>query len=148
MITFVINPNFRKIFPEKALEQYCKIALDYFGQPDTDITVVVDNDTFIQNFNRQYRGIDAPTDVLSFTLDYPDPETGRRHLGDIVISAETVEKNAAANGHSLLEETRLMIVHGILHLLGYDHASADEEKEMWGLQAEIIEKIKSQMVGE
>jgi len=47
-----------------------------------------------------------------------------------------------------LEETRLMIVHGILHLLGYDHASADEEKEMWGLQAEIIEKIKSQMVGE
>jgi len=142
MINIIINKNFQNSFPEHLIDKFCQVTLNYCEEASTDVTVVIDTDAFIQNLNKQYRGIDEATDVLSFDIDHIDPETGRRYLGDIVISAQTVERSAKANGISLIEETRLVIVHGLLHLLGYDHSSPDEEQKMWAEQNKIVELIK------
>ncbi len=102
-----------------------------------EIGVVVTGDPEIQELNRDYRGIDAPTDVLSFSqlepgpgqIDgFPIPAGEARLLGDIVISGDRVRSQAADYGHSQRRELAYLAVHGVLHLLGYDHET-DEEKE-------------------
>lgn len=148
MINILINPNFHNLFPENQIIHFCEVTLNYYDEASTEITVVIDTDTFIQNLNKQYRGIDNATDVLSFDIDHIDPETGRRYLGDIIISGDTVVRNAKANGVALIGEIRLLIVHGILHLLGYDHATPEEEQEMWAEQAKIIDIIKDTSSGQ
>jgi len=76
------------------------------------------SDRTIRRFNKQYRGMDEPTDVLSFPADEAE-KTG--YLGDILISAETAQSNAERYGLTLLDEVRVLALHGVLHLLGYDH---------------------------
>lgn len=142
MINTIINQKFQDQFSERQIVHFCETTLKFYGEITTDITVVIDSDGFIQSLNRKYRNIDHATDVLSFDIDHVDPETGRRYLGDIIISGDTVARSAITNGVTQIEEIRLLIVHGILHLLGYDHSSAEEEKEMWTEQEKIIEIIK------
>lgn len=75
----------------------------------------------MREYNRRYRGKDAPTDVLSFPDD-PEPDAeGGRNLGDILVSVETARRQARAAGHPLGREVRILLLHGYLHLLGYDH---------------------------
>ena len=95
----------------------------------------------IHELNRQYRGIDRPTDVISFALeDSADFEvTGLRVLGDIYISLDKAKSQAEEYGHSLKRELCFLAVHGMLHLLGYDHMKKDEEEIMFNLQDEILE---------
>lgn len=147
MIHLMIQDRFAKEYPQELLIQTCEHALKFLGEQDTDITLVVDGDAFIQDLNRQYRGLDTATDVLSFEMGYTDPETNRKYLGDIVLSADTIARNAAQNQVSITEETRLLIVHGILHLLGYDHATEQEQKVMWQKQAEVIGAILGHING-
>ncbi len=111
--------------------------------PDHDLTVVITDDDRLQQLNKTYRGIDEPTDVLSFRSEALDPETGNRYLGDVVISWERAERQARAAGHSLKDELQLLVVHGILHLLGFDHTGPDDQREMWHAQAEILKAIGS-----
>ena len=97
----------------------------------------------IATLNEQWMGHEGPTDVLSFPLDELTPgregdEADPGYLGDIALCVEYAEKQAPSNGNSTLEEIELLTVHGILHLLGYDHAEPDEHKEMFGLQAELL----------
>lgn len=108
---------------------------------DGDITIVLTDDAQLHELNRDYLGVDAPTDVLSFPASETDPETGARYLGDILISVPRAEEQARAAGHPLESEVQLLVVHGTLHLLGYDHAEADEKTKMWKAQAEILEAI-------
>ncbi|MCS7010925.1 MAG: rRNA maturation RNase YbeY, partial [Anaerolineales bacterium] len=103
-----------------------------------DLTVVLTDDREIRTLNRDFLGIDAPTDVLSFPADETDPETGRRYLGDVVISLQRAQQQATEGGHSLEDEVQLLVVHGVLHLLGYDHAEEEEKAHMWKLQTEIL----------
>jgi len=91
--------------------------------------------------NREYLGIDAPTDVLSFPASETDPETGARYIGDILISIPRARGQATAAGHPLESEVQLLVVHGVLHLLGHDHAQAEEKARMWKAQAEILESL-------
>ena len=95
----------------------------------------------MQELNRQYRDIDTPTDVLSFPADFTDPESEAPYLGDILISYPRAEKQAAAGGHSTLAELQLLVVHGVLHLLGFDHAQVQEKAEMWAAQSEILHRL-------
>ena len=107
---------------------------------DLDLSIVLSDDNHLQNLNRQFLGIDAPTDVLSFPADEPepDPDSQVQYLGDIIISYPRALSQASAGGHALLDELRLLVVHGVLHLLGYDHADEDEKAAMWAVQAEIL----------
>jgi probable rRNA maturation factor len=108
---------------------------------DGDITLVLTDDAQLQDLNRDYLGIDAPTDVLSFPATEMDPETGASYLGDILISIPRAMMQAQAAGHPLESEVQLLVVHGVLHLLGYDHADPEEKTKMWLAQSEILQKI-------
>ncbi len=105
------------------------------------LSIVVSGDEQLHKLNKQFRDLDTPTDVLSFPADYIDPESGVTYLGDVLISCHRAESQALAAGHSLMEEIQLLIVHGILHLLGYDHATAHEKARMWVAQAAILELL-------
>jgi len=112
-----------------------KTAEVYDISVQTEVSVVLANDQYIHELNRQYRGKDCPTDVLSFALNEgEDPEVidapGEVLLGDIIISIETATRQAEEYGHSLERELAYLTVHGILHLLGYDHMTEEEKSEM------------------
>ena len=107
---------------------------------------IVDN-TFIHQMNKDYRGIDRETDVISFAfLDNEENKDDILHsqdvvaLGDIYISFEKAEAQAKEYGHSINRELRFLFVHGLLHLLGYDHMNEEDEKEMFALQEEILKQ--------
>jgi len=108
---------------------------------DSDLTLVLTDDAQLHDLNREYLGVDAPTDVLSFPADEEDPETGVRYLGDILISIPRARQQAEAAGHSLEAEAQLLVVHGVLHLLGHDHAEAEEKTRMWQAQAGVMSKL-------
>jgi probable rRNA maturation factor len=130
-----------RIFPADLLEQAALAVLDLSGVPAGDLTIVLMDDARIQDLNRDFLGHDATTDVLSFPADEPDPETGRRYLGDVVISFARAAEQAVEGGHTVEAEMQLLVVHGVLHLLGHDHASKGEKERMWTAQAEVLESL-------
>jgi probable rRNA maturation factor len=101
-----------------------------------DLTIVLTNDAQLHQLNLQFLEIDAPTDVLSFPSGDIDPDTDQPYLGDILISYERARAQALT--HSLQDELRLLVVHGVLHLLGHDHADPTEKATMWQLQREAL----------
>jgi rRNA maturation RNase YbeY len=106
------------------LRQWIRTVLRHLNQPQVELSLALVTDPEIQILNRQYRGKDKPTDVLSFPLaDGLQPFL----LGDVVISVETAARQAQRRGHSLREELQILLVHGILHLLGYDHEISRSE---------------------
>lgn len=130
-------------------ELLCRVlerAAAILDLPDgAELSVVIMDDPGIQELNRQYRGLDQPTDVLSFAMlesgedepEYEDP-AAQIMLGDIVISLERAEEQSRAYGHSRQRELAFLFVHGLLHLAGYDHRNAGEEKTMLEKQEEIL----------
>jgi probable rRNA maturation factor len=112
------------------------------------VNVAVVRDSTVRTLNRRYRGLDAPTDVLSFPDTAPLRRGGRPTLGDIVIARGVASRQARAAGHSIDEELRVLALHGLLHLLGYDHdrdegAMARVERRLrrkGGLRAGLIER--------
>jgi probable rRNA maturation factor len=128
-------------FPTDLLERAARAVLDLSGAPDADLSIVILDDARIQALNRDFLAHDAPTDVLSFPADEPDPETGRRYLGDVVISLGRAQEQARARGHAVEAEMQLLVVHGVLHLLGHDHAEPGEKERMWVAQAGALERL-------
>lgn len=106
-----------------------------------DLSIVLTDDTHIQELNRDYLGIDAPTDVLSFPASEIDPQSHRRYLGDILISVPRAARQARAGGHPVEAEVQLLVIHGVLHLLGLDHAEPADKSRMWAAQAAILQSI-------
>jgi len=140
VINFETNPKLKTEFDLDLLE---RAALTTLTNQDAegDISIVLTDDSQLQQLNRDFLGIDTPTDVLSFPASETDPETGRRYLGDILVSVSRAEDQAGAAGHALEDEVQLLIVHGTLHLLGHDHAEAEEKDRMWKAQAEVMARI-------
>jgi probable rRNA maturation factor len=117
-------------------------ALKHQSAPaEADLTIVLSNNAQLQNLNREWMGVDAPTDVLSFPSDEIDPESGNRYLGDILVSVQRAAEQAKAAGHAVEAEVQLLVIHGVLHLLGYDHAEAGEKARMWQAQGEILSAL-------
>jgi probable rRNA maturation factor len=134
-------------------------ALSAEGLGDaTEVGIVVTGQERIQELNLIHRGIDEPTDVLSFPMaeeltdaeddpemaEFVEPPDGVRHLGEVIISYPQAEKQATEEGHSDRRETAILVVHGILHLLGYGHGegvAADDEARMKSREAEILSRI-------
>lgn len=124
----------------RGIERAAEAALRH-ESAQGDLSIALSDDGQLQQLNREYLGIDAPTDVLSFPAAESDPESGAMYLGDIVISMEHAQKQALAAGHPLQAEVQLLVVHGVLHLLGYDHAKPSEKSRMWAAQAAILNSI-------
>lgn len=128
--------------PRDLLEHAARAALHHQAEStDSEVTIVLTDDVRLTELNREYLGIDAPTDVLSFPASETDPETGTRYLGDILISIPRAKSQAEAAGHPLESEVQLLVVHGMLHLLGHDHADAEEKAHMWKAQGEILTQL-------
>lgn len=129
-------------FPEELLQRAAHAALDHESESlESDLSIVLTDDARLQELNRDYLGIDAPTDVLSFPASETDPDTGTRYIGDIIISIPRAQTQAHAAGHAVESEVQLLVVHGVLHLLGHDHGEPEEKARMWKAQGEILESL-------
>jgi probable rRNA maturation factor len=123
----------------ETLQRAAQKTLEIDGtHPDADLSLVLTEDSQVHALNVQYMDVDAPTDVLSFPSGETDPDTQAYYLGDVVISYPQALLQAEAGRHKLLDELQLLVVHGVLHLLGYDHAEDAEKARMWARQAEIL----------
>ena len=120
-------------------------VLDVLGKDKWEISLLFTGDAFIQKLNKEYRGKDEPTDVLSFAqLDNKEAfpsKGGRFYAGDIVISMETLAKNASYFGTSMNEELKRLLVHGILHLSGLDHENNNPDQPMLVKQENILKQF-------
>ena len=119
---------------------------ELYGVENGEVSVTLTNNDYIHQLNRKYRQIDRPTDVLSFALnesEEPDIENGPdiNVLGDIILSVERAEEQAADYGHSLRREIAFLTVHGMLHLLGYDHMEEADRLEMEKEQRYVMEQL-------
>jgi len=111
--------------------------------PQAELSVVLVDEPAIEQLHVQWMDEPGPTDVMSFPMDELRPGTDTEDsppglLGDVVVCPQVAAKQARTAGHSTQEEMLLLTAHGILHLLGYDHAEPDEEKEMFGLQRRLL----------
>lgn len=141
---------------DKIIEDVIEASIDYLKCPyECEVSVTLTDNDMIHDINLSERGIDKPTDVLSFPMvdfdepndlsyaekypqDYFNPETGELLLGDIVISLEKVASQAKEYGHSDKREIAFLVAHSCLHLFGYDHVDEAERVEMESLQNEIL----------
>ncbi|WP_432830224.1 rRNA maturation RNase YbeY [Dactylosporangium sp. CA-092794] len=122
-------------------------ALDEMGvNPLAELSVLLVDVEYMTELNHRWMDGEGPTDVLAFPMDEGSVDHGPGEgagepalLGDIVLCPEVAAKQAATAGHAAVDELALLTVHGILHLLGYDHAEPEEEAEMFGLQARLLE---------
>jgi len=108
---------------------------------DTEVSVLLVSDEEIKALNRDYRGVDVVTDVLAFSQLEGEEfgADGGNVLGDVVISVETATRQAQEHAHSVEDEMDLLLVHGLLHLLGYDHKVPEDEKRMFARQQQLLE---------
>lgn len=145
-MTFAIEVQNDDGYPAHAaqLTAAAAVVLSAHGAPaEAALTVVLASDEAVAALNRQYRGVDAPTDVLSFPaapLPFSVPDEPP-YLGDLVIAYPYAAAQAAALGHALDDSLALLVVHGTLHLLGYDHGSADSRAAMWAAQARALDAL-------
>ncbi|MCP4141031.1 MAG: rRNA maturation RNase YbeY [Chloroflexi bacterium] len=142
MIEILYNPTLKKNFDEIIIKNTAFVALSHQKVPkDAALSILFTDDEQIRSLNHEYRGFDSPTDVLSFDVHEPDPETGSLYLGDIVVSVPYAAKQATQNGHPLEAEIQLLVIHGVLHLLGHDHEKSEEKNIMWAAQAEVLAQL-------
>ncbi len=128
---------------EDALKAAADAVLGSEQVPSAMITILLTDDESMRALNRQYRSEDKSTDVLSFSFGDEQALLGSdvQYLGDIAISVPYAHRQAAARGHSTTAELQLLTIHGILHLLGYDHGTEDEKREMWGVQRKVLDQL-------
>lgn len=132
---------------EKLAEDCAREALLEEGvEDDAEVSLTFTDNAGIRELNRKYRDIDRETDVLSFPMGDEDgfevnPETGALLLGDIVISLERAKAQSEEYGHSMRREVAFLITHSLFHLLGYDHMTPEEEKEMFEKQEKVLRKL-------
>jgi probable rRNA maturation factor len=140
-----VAPAFADVVSEDRLQQVVKTVLAYEEEPG-EVTVVVTDDEGIRELNRDFLSIDEPTDVLSFGIQkdagpfVASPEAGK-YLGDVIVSYPRAEEQAAEQGYPVQRELELLVVHGVLHLLGYDHAEEEEKARMWTRQDDILTSL-------
>jgi len=129
---------------ESALQRLAAYELDFLRvHPDAELAILLVDEAAMEQLHVQWMDEPGPTDVLSFPMDElrpgsEDEITPAGLLGDIVLCPQVAVEQAKSAGHSVLDELLLLTAHGILHLLGFDHAEPDAEKEMFGIQRDIL----------
>ncbi|MEC7984047.1 MAG: rRNA maturation RNase YbeY [Myxococcota bacterium] len=124
-------------FDLRPIEETAHLVLKHLELDGVELSILICNDDFIHVLNRDYRGKDKPTDVLSFSQREGGFEEDPM-LGDVIISLETSSAQAVEHQKALKDELSLLLVHGILHLLGYDHEVEEEAEEMEAKEREIL----------
>lgn len=141
-----IAPGFRDRVAAQALRAAARAALVQQGAPaPSALTLRITDDAALRQLNQRFLHHDDATDVLSFPSDEMEEET--RYLGDVAISLPRAASQARAGGHPLEAELQLLVVHGVLHLLGHDHARRRDLARMWAAQAEILASLGAPITG-
>ena len=129
---------------EAAIQRLMTFGLDLLHvHPDADVAVLFVDEAAMERLHVQWMDEPGPTDVLSFPMDELRPGTDERVtpaglLGDIVVCPQVAQAQAVEAGHPVLDEIQLLTAHGLLHLLGFDHAEAEDEREMFSVQRDIL----------
>lgn len=126
---------------EPAIIRSASSTLAHHGAQSGGVTIVLTGAESIRELNRTFAGEDHPTDVLAFIDGTSDPETGEMYYGDVVIAVDVARDQAVQAGHTLASELSLLTVHGVLHLLGHDHADPEGKQKMWAVQEEILDSL-------
>jgi len=123
----------------KDIETLLNNTVKFLSIEEAIFNVIIVDDEKIHEINREYRNVDRPTDVISFALEDDKTMTSEvRILGDIYVSIDTARRQAYEYYNTEKEELRFLIIHGLLHLLGYDHMNESDEKEMMSLEEEVL----------
>lgn len=142
VILVSIAEPFAGSLSEERLAATARRVLEAEDAPACELSVTVTDDETVRALNREYAGEDEVTDVLSFSLregeEFAAPPDGVLRLGEVVISYPTAERQAGEGGRSTEAEIAHLLVHGVLHLLGYDHAAPDEERLMRARERELL----------
>ncbi|WP_457622359.1 rRNA maturation RNase YbeY [Persephonella sp.] len=133
----------RKI-TKKFLKEAVMRILEYLDVDNSEISITLTDNETIRDINKRWRGKDRPTDVLSFPINEKPPKYRYKILGDVVISLPYAKEQAEKIGLSYREEVLRLLIHGVLHLLGYDHERSEEDAEiMFKLQDNVFEEVRS-----
>ena len=126
------------------LQWRAQAMLDALGRPRAELSILLCDDATIQDLNREYRNKNRPTDVLAFPMqEGPGPQPNPELLGDVVISLPTATRQAKARDRPIIEEVTFLLAHGLLHLLGYDHANQREEREMKARTEDLMAAVEA-----
>ncbi|MDP2661074.1 MAG: rRNA maturation RNase YbeY [Dehalococcoidia bacterium] len=141
-----IDQEFREHVDEVWVRALAQSVLEQEGpEKPVELEIRVTGDETVQELNHLYRGLDCTTDVLSFALtegeDFVAPPDGILHLGEVIVSYPQAERQAREMGKGAAQEVALLLVHGILHLLGYDHAEEEDEKTMRAREAVLLQTV-------
>ena len=149
-INIQVEKSFYHLIDKKGIKIIAKNVLKSEGiTPPFEASLVFTNSETVQQLNRDYRGVDRPTDVLAFYMlqqqeaesSFIPPPDKILHLGEVIISYPQAVAQAEEQGHSVQKELALLTIHGLLHLLGYDHKKPDEENKMRKKEREFLEKM-------
>ena len=146
VIDVQIAPEYEERISGEWLRRAARATLVAEGETrDVTLTIVVTDDDTIHVLNRDYRNVDRPTDVLAFAMsEGPDltlPNSLPCNLGDVIVSFPRAQEQAIDNCHPIERELAFLIVHGCLHLLGYDHANELERQQMWSRQQAVLDSL-------
>jgi probable rRNA maturation factor len=152
-VEFAVEEGVPAAWDEPRIRQVVELLVKRELEPGRySIALHLVSDETVRELNREHRGQDVPTDVLSFPLHDPSgmrfvvPPGQPRNLGDVVVAYPRVQAQAEEYGHSPDRELAYLVAHGVLHLLGYDHAEPDDEREMFGLQNRILADYRQSLV--
>lgn len=128
---------------ENDLVKVIEKVSELLGIENSIVSIVLVDNEYIHKINKEYRNVDRETDVISFAFmdDETNFESGITDLGEIYISLEKAHSQSKEYGHSFKRELCFLLTHGLLHLLGYDHMTEEDEKEMFGLQEEVLNSL-------
>ena len=142
MVTIQVKRSVRLSVDKSILLRAAQLTVDVNNPNNkSELSIVIGNDALLHSLNLKYRNVDSTTDVLSFPSGEVDPDTQAYYLGDIVISLPRAQEQATTEGHPLVDEMQLLIVHGTLHLLGYDHMESAEKVRMQAAQDNILRQL-------
>ena len=148
-VEIFVEEEFREVVDEGWVRRIAQTVLKAEGvAPPYEVSLVFTDSEAVKQLNRDYRGVDEPTDVLAFYMlpqkqvdnSFALPPDGVTRLGEVIISYPRAVEQAREQGHSPKRELALLVIHGILHLLGYDHEEPEEEAEMRTREKELLEK--------
>ena len=150
-ITVRADRAYRRDIEPRRLKEAAQKTLAYENVSGrVELTIAITGDDQIQVLNRQYRGVDSPTDVLAFGQATTEAQFAAMpgapaYLGDVIISYPRAETQASSGGHSAMDEMLLLVVHGVLHLLGHDHATRGQKRKMWAAQENVLRELGVQV---
>jgi len=142
MIDIHIEKEFQDKIQQTLLLETANKTLTHLSlAPNTDLSIQITTDQEIRTLNRKFRQVDHETDVLAFPAGHINPEDGTPYLGDIIISYPRAQIQAEQRRHATIQEIQLLIIHGLLHLLGFDHVDLEDKRVMWKMKHQILTQL-------